>query len=49
VLKNSTAFFRRGRSGAGRDVLSAAELAHYHARAAQLAAPDLLRWLHRDD
>jgi hypothetical protein len=49
VLKSSTAFFRRGRSGAGREVLSAAELAHYRARAAQLAAPDLLRWLHRDD
>jgi aryl sulfotransferase len=46
VLKSQEAFFRRGRSGAGRELLSAAELAHYHARAAELAPADLLAWLH---
>ncbi|MFL6128387.1 MAG: sulfotransferase domain-containing protein [Mycobacteriales bacterium] len=47
VLKDRTAFFRRGRSGAGREELGEAEIARYHARAAQLAGPDLLAWLHR--
>jgi hypothetical protein len=47
VLKSSAAFFRRGTSGAGREELSAGELAGYHERAAQLAPPDLLSWLHR--
>jgi aryl sulfotransferase len=46
VLKNPAAFFRRGRSGAGREVLTSDELAHYYARSARLAAPDLLAWLH---
>ena len=40
-------FFRRGTSGAGREILSDEELAGYHARAAQLAPPDLIEWLHR--
>jgi aryl sulfotransferase len=48
MLKSSAAFFRRGTSGAGREELSARELADYRARAAQLAPPDLLGWLHRD-
>ena len=47
VLKDSAAFFRRGGSGAGRELLTDAELAHYReraapagaARAARLAAP----------
>jgi hypothetical protein len=47
ILKSSAAFFRRGTSGAGREELSAGELAGYHERAAQLAPPDLLSWLHR--
>jgi hypothetical protein len=47
-LKSSAAFFRRGTSGAGREELSARELADYRVRAAQLAPPDLLGWLHRD-
>jgi aryl sulfotransferase len=47
VLKDSRAFFRTGRSGAGRDVLSAEELSSYHERAARLAPSDLLAWLHR--
>ena len=46
-LKNPTAFFRSGVSGEGRGLLSDAELARYHARAEQLAPPDLLAWLHR--
>lgn len=47
VLKDRAAFFRRGRSGAGREVLTADELARYHERAAELAPADLLAWLHR--
>src|SRR5215813_1573678 len=41
------AFFRRGSPGAGREILSEEEMAGYHARAAQLAPPDMLEWLHR--
>jgi aryl sulfotransferase len=47
VLKDNAAFFRRGTSGAGREVLTSDEMARYHARTAQLAPPDLLVWLHR--
>jgi hypothetical protein len=47
VLKDPAAFFRRGTSGAGREVLTTDEMARYHARTAQLAPPDLLAWLHR--
>lgn len=47
VLKDSAAFFRRGRSGSGGEILTAEELRHYRARAAGLAEPDLLAWLHR--
>ena len=47
VLKDIAAFFRRGTSGAGAEVLNADELARYHARTSQLAPPDLLAWLHR--
>ena len=46
ILKSNTAFFRRGTSGAGREILSDQELAAYYARAAQLAPPDMLTWLH---
>lgn len=46
-LDDPTTFFRSGLSGTGRALLSDAELARYHARAAQLAPPDLLKWLHR--
>jgi hypothetical protein len=48
VLKNRGAFFRRGTSGAGRELLSERDLAAYRVRAAALAPPDLLAWLHRD-
>jgi aryl sulfotransferase len=46
VFKSNAAFFRRGRSGAGREVLSDAEVARYHERVAALAPPGLLAWLH---
>jgi aryl sulfotransferase len=48
VLKDRGAFFRRGTSGAGRELVSADELARYRARCADLAEPDLVAWLHRD-
>ena len=48
VLKDRSKFFRRGSSGAGRELLTDAEFAHYCERAASLAEPDLLAWLHRD-
>jgi aryl sulfotransferase len=48
ILKDPAAFFRRGRSGAGREVLSDDGLDRYHDRTAQLAPADLLAWLHRD-
>jgi len=47
VLKSPAAFFRRGTSGSGAELLTGAELAHYHARAATMAPRDLLAWLHR--
>lgn len=49
VLKDSAAFFRRGRSGAGRELLTEDELRRYLDRTAELAPPDLLTWLHRED
>ncbi len=47
ILKSAAAFFRRGTSGAARELLTDDELAHYYARAAELAPADMLRWLHR--
>jgi hypothetical protein len=47
ILKRPAGFFRRGVSGSGRESLTAAELAHYYTRAAELAPPDMLAWLHR--
>jgi hypothetical protein len=46
LFKSNAAFFRRGTSGAGREILSDDEIAGYAARAAQLAPADLLAWLH---
>jgi len=46
VISDTRAFFHRGTSGAGRELLTPEELAGYHARAARLAPPDLLEWLH---
>jgi aryl sulfotransferase len=47
VLKDTAAFFRRGTSGAGREVLSDDEVEHYYARTTSMASASLLRWLHR--
>jgi aryl sulfotransferase len=47
VLKDNRAFFRRGRSGAGAKALSATQLDRYYARAASLAPPHVLSWLHQ--
>jgi aryl sulfotransferase len=49
VLKDRAAFFRRGTSGAGLEVLTDGEAAHYRKRAAALAPADLLAWPHRDN
>ncbi len=48
VLRDPAAFFRHGLPGEGRDMLTADELAHYRDRAATMAPPDMLAWLHRD-
>lgn len=48
ILKSPDAFFRRGRSGAGRQVLTDDEFAGYLDRLRTLAPADLLAWLHRD-
>jgi len=47
ILKNNTGFFRRGRPGAAREILSENEIAAYRTRVAQLAPPDLIAWLHQ--
>jgi len=47
VLRDNAAFFHRGTSGSGRELLTAAELDRYHARVRRMASPDLLAWLHR--
>ena len=46
TVADTASFFRRGTSGAGREILSDEEMAGYYARAAQLAPPDMLEWLH---
>jgi aryl sulfotransferase len=48
VLKDDKAFFRRGTSGSGSELLTGAELGRYLARAARLAPAELIAWLHRD-
>jgi aryl sulfotransferase len=48
VLQDPAAFFRHGASGDGRELLTTGELAHYRARVATMAPPDLLAWLQRD-
>lgn len=49
VLKDRAAFFRRGTSGSGRELLNHGELADYRARTARLAPSDLLSWLHHEN
>ncbi|MEP6622958.1 MAG: sulfotransferase domain-containing protein, partial [Acidimicrobiia bacterium] len=48
ILLDRRGFFRRGSSGAHRDVLTAAEIDRYLGRARTLAPPDFLAWLHRE-
>lgn len=48
VLKDPAAFFRRGSSGEGPALLTAAEQAHYRDRVAAMAPADLLAWLQPD-
>jgi hypothetical protein len=47
--QDQAGFFRRGASGDGPALLTDDELAVYHTRAAQVAPPDLLAWLHHQD
>ena len=46
VLNSPEAFFRRGYSGAGSEVLSQEEAERYYTRTAKLAPADMLGWLH---
>jgi aryl sulfotransferase len=46
ILKSDAAFFRRGTSGAGLEILTPDEVEHYNRRVAQLGQPDMLAWLH---
>jgi aryl sulfotransferase len=46
ILTSPAAFFRRGSSGSGIEVLTPEEVQRYRDRAAQLAPADLLAWLH---
>ncbi len=48
ILKDRSQFFRRGTSGAGREVLSPDEFAHYRRRVDVMVPPDLSAWLHHD-
>ncbi|MEU7588561.1 sulfotransferase domain-containing protein [Micromonospora sp. NPDC049230] len=47
VLRDRRQFFRQGASGQGRNLLDESAMTRYRKRAAELAPPDLLRWLHR--
>jgi hypothetical protein len=47
ILKSRTAFFRRGSSGAGVELLEERDWVRYEQRARELAPEDLLVWLHR--
>jgi hypothetical protein len=47
IAANNALFFRRGTSGAAREILSDEEMAWYHTRVARLAPPEMIEWLHR--
>lgn len=49
ILKTPAGFFRRGMSGAGREILTDDEYRWYRARTESMAPADLQAWLHRDD
>ena len=46
IWKDARAFFRSGGTGEWRERVSAADLAAYEARVAQLVGPDLAAWAH---
>jgi hypothetical protein len=46
IWNSNSQFFNRGRSGQWRELLDADDLARYDRRLAELAAPELIRWLH---
>jgi aryl sulfotransferase len=46
VLKDPRAFFRQGTSGDWRNLMTPAQVAHYEQRAAELAPPEVVAWLH---
>ncbi len=46
IFRDTASFFSRGTSGAASEILNDEEMARYYARAAQLAPPDMLAWLH---
>jgi aryl sulfotransferase len=48
ILIDPVAFFRRGTSGGGVEILTTDELERYRDRAAELAPSDLLAWLHSE-
>ncbi len=47
IATNNALFFRRGTSGAAREILSDEEMAWYYTRVARLAPPEMIEWLHR--
>lgn len=47
ILKSPAAFFRRGTSGSGRDLLNEIEMAHYRDLVDGMAPADMVAWLHR--
>ncbi len=46
VLKDVGAFFRQGRSGGWRDLMTDAQVRHYEQRVAGLAPAEVVAWLH---
>jgi aryl sulfotransferase len=48
IWQDNQQFFHRGTSGQWRTLLDDDDVRRYHARVAELAEPDLARWVHRD-
>ncbi len=49
LWKNTTDFFHRGTSGQWEEIFDAELAAHYEAKVRELAPPDLVSWLHREN
>jgi hypothetical protein len=47
IWNSNTQFFNRGCSGQWREILNADDLARYERRIAELAGPELIRWMHQ--